>query len=331
MPQNTRDCLPTQASLAGPTLGASAWADGTPTMQMRVKGCRTCAQASDRNLSCDVGVAVISLISSSRFSIIVFMASRADSLARSFSAHLQKTKCASAPWRKRERGRDDWPERLGRLCVLGPSALQQEPLATSLSIHAPLCSPLQRPASQGQTLCTPLARSIEEKTLCWAALGCNIKDRAIAILPWPTSGDAGAGQYRHGQLTAGSSACSARVHSWPAPASGSPHHSPPSSCPPHICISNTGILPTAIYIRAFGGAARSTEIMCARQGVHADSSGFKDSAVSEGAGRKEGAPIAVVEAASALTMLSPGSLAQPAELESACGQQISVLPSAHKS
>lgn len=58
---------------------------------MRVEGCRTWAQASDRNLSCDVGVAVISLISSSRFSIIVFMASRADSLARSFSAHLQET------------------------------------------------------------------------------------------------------------------------------------------------------------------------------------------------------------------------------------------------
>ena len=37
-----------------------------------------------------MGVAVISLISSSLFSIIVFMASSADSLARSFSAHLQK-------------------------------------------------------------------------------------------------------------------------------------------------------------------------------------------------------------------------------------------------
>ena len=240
-PQNMRDRPPTQASLAGAAACASALADGMHAMRVQVEGCRTWAQASDRNLSCEVGVAVISLISSSRFSIIVFMASRADSRARSFSAHLQKTKCASARWRRRGRGRGDWPGRLGRLCVLGPSALQQEPLATSFSIHAPLCSPLQRPASQGQTLCTPLARSTEEKTLCWAALRCTSNHMAIANVPRPISGDAGAGQYRHGQLTAGSSACSARVHSWPAPASGSPHHSPPSSCPPHICISNTGI------------------------------------------------------------------------------------------
>ena len=83
------------------------------------------------------------------------------------------------------------------------------------------------------------------------------------------------------------------------------------------------------WIRAFGRAARSTGAMCARQGVHADSSGPKDSAVLEGARRKEGAPIAVVEAASALAMLSPGSLAQPAELESACAQLSSVLHFAH--
>ena len=38
-----------------------------------------------------MGVAVISLISSSFFSIMVFMASSADSLALSFSAHLHST------------------------------------------------------------------------------------------------------------------------------------------------------------------------------------------------------------------------------------------------
>ena len=82
--------LPTQASIAGMTRSPSALIDGTRAMQMRVASCCTWAQASDRNLSCEVGVAVISLISSSLFSIIVFMASSADSLARSFSAHLQK-------------------------------------------------------------------------------------------------------------------------------------------------------------------------------------------------------------------------------------------------
>ena len=58
---------------------------------MRVEGCRTWAQASERNLSWEVGVAVISLISSSRRSSIAFMASSADRRARSFSAHLQET------------------------------------------------------------------------------------------------------------------------------------------------------------------------------------------------------------------------------------------------
>ena len=69
---------------------ASASADGMHAVQMQIEGGCTWAQASDRNLSCEVGVAVISLISSSRFSIIVFMASSADSRARSFSAHLQE-------------------------------------------------------------------------------------------------------------------------------------------------------------------------------------------------------------------------------------------------
>ena len=109
---------------------ASAWGDVTHAMRMRVKGYRTWAQASDRNLSCDVGVAVISLISSSRFSIIVFMASSADSRARSFSAHLQETGKRLRPLVSACQG---LRPPVGCYCVLRPSAQQQ-----GASRHLPL-------------------------------------------------------------------------------------------------------------------------------------------------------------------------------------------------
>ena len=140
-------------------------------MQMRVEGCCTWAQASDRNLSCDVGVAVISLISSSRFSIIVFMASRADSRARSFSAHLQETGerlSALAQARPEQRWMGGAPPAAS---VFGAPQLCNRslspPPSQSLPLRAHLCSVQPHKARRF----APLSPEVSSKPHCVGQLG----------------------------------------------------------------------------------------------------------------------------------------------------------------